>query len=107
MVPPCRNTLHPHHQVRVYVAPLGLWLVLETGTLRSVRVDPANRTLVASVPAAPTASKVRVQLSAPALATGRRSASGFAVVGAAEERGAFELPAVRGTDTLVTVRWAE
>lgn len=94
-------------KVRVYVAPLGLWLVLQTGTLRSVHIDPANRTLVAAVAPALTASKVRVQLSAPALATGRRSASGFAVMGAVKVRGALELPTVRGTDTMVTVRWVE
>ena len=99
-------TIIPHDslKVRAYIAPLGLWLVLQSGTLRSLRVDPTGKSLVASVDVA-TASKVLVQLTAPALTTGRRTASGFTVVGAAEVRGAFELPVKSGAETIVTVRW--
>ena len=90
--------------MRAYVAPLGLWLVLQTGTLASLRIEPATKTLVATVAVA-TASTVRVQLSAPALATGRRAASGFAVAGAKQVRGAFELPAAKSGATQLTVSW--
>ena len=44
-------TITPHDslKVRAYVAPLGLWLELQTGSLTSLTVDRAAKRLVASV----------------------------------------------------------
>ena len=96
---------------RAYVGPVGLWLVLQTGQLLSLTVHPANRTMDARIgPDADggtwLASKVRVQLDAPAFATGRRTAHGFTVSGAKRVRDAFELDAT-GSEVRVQIKWAE
>ena len=97
---------------RAYVGPIGLWLVLQTGQLIALQVHPANRTIDAVVgPDAAhegkwLASKVRVQLSAPAHATGRRTAHGFAVSGAALVRDAFEVAAV-DSEVRVRITWED
>lgn len=97
---------------RAYVGPVGLWLVLQTGQLLSMHVHPSNRTIEARVGADDAAegnwlaSKVRVQLTAPAYATGRRTAHAFAVRGAEYVRDAFEIDAV-GSEVRVQITWSE
>ena len=105
-------TITPHDSfgVRAYVEPLGLWLVLQAGRFSRIDVNPTGKTVGVTVeanwaggtPAAGShASPVaRLQLRTPALATGRRAASGFKVVGGKMARGAWEV--TPGETTFIT-----
>ena len=111
-------TLHDSFRRRVYLAEIGLWLVLRTGQqIESVAVSSASLiegqlvlTLVPT-PEGWLSSKIRIQLDTPALATGRRTASGFAVRGGKLVRGAWELPMPTSegapTSVPVTITWKE
>ena len=114
---PSQNyTITPHDSfgVRAYVEPLGLWLVLQAGKFSRIDVNPAGETVSVRVEAnwvsastvASQASPVaRLQLSTPALATDRRAASGFKVVGGKMVRGAWEV--VPGVATLIKYSYAK
>ena len=104
---PYTITPHDSFKVRAYVSPLGLWLVVQAGTLQSLHVDPATHTVLATLAPAPAyLHKYRVEVSAPAVASGCRHASRFAVAGAPLVRGAYEVqPSDDGGPTVVTIRY--
>eukprot|EP01052_Picozoa_sp_SAG31_P044443 SAG31_NODE_7747_length_1605_cov_1.277556_2_plen_289_part_00 len=90
---------------RVYIEPLGLYLVLDAGTFASLAIDL-------------TAKRITVQFNSQAMdnytytsrrlradkvsADGARPGTGFSVVGAHKVRGAFVLPE---SQTIATVEW--
>lgn len=102
-------------RARAYVAPLGLWLVLQTGELALLTVQPEARTAVAVVvppPAGWLSSRVRLTLETPALATGRRSAHSFHAAGSVVVRDAFEVsvgvtPAGLAPNVTIAISWEE
>jgi len=92
---------------RAYLAQLGLWLVLRSGQqLKRLHVDLKERSMLVQLEPPPQgwlSTKVRLQLDAPALPTGRRSAHAFKVEDAAMVRGAWELDLPLSRH--VTVTW--
>lgn len=78
-------------RMRVYVAPLGLWLTLDAGTFESVEINPATRVVrVGLSPATQYAPAARLRVEQPAKLTGGgtyRPATSLE-----SERGAFVIP---------------
>jgi len=85
---------------RVYLAPLGLWITLDSGSFQEVELSPEGVRLVLS-PATPHTPTARLRVDQPGDLVGVGS---FTVSGPFEmERGAFVIPLGRGT-TEVTLR---
>lgn len=95
---------HDSFHRRAYLADLGLWVeVVSAHRLQRIEVFPGPRNLVLTVadpPAGALSSKVRVQLSTPALPTGRRRADMFAIEGAERVRGAWQIAMPAGASSM-------
>jgi hypothetical protein len=89
-------------RMRVYLAPLGLWLTLDAGTFESIEINAAEGTVRAGLSSATTHTPVaRLRVEQPA-ATG--GAASLKPVGEYKsERGAFVVP-LTGSITWVEIR---
>jgi len=104
-------------RARFYFEPLGLDLQAEAGAFRSATLSLGAQTLVVCLETSANATehvmptKARLRLSAPALAAGHRSASGFVVSSRASGdqlplvRGAFELSFEKEARGEVVIAW--
>ena len=72
---------------RIYIAPFGLWLTLDSGTFSAVEIDVKTRTVTAYFDEGPQGSKTRLRIEQPARIKGVGT---FAPVSSLPiERGAF------------------
>ena len=76
---------------RIYIAPLGLWLTLDSGLFEEIKIDTANRSVEigfeASTPETPSA-RLRIEQTAKIAGVGNYIPEGISNT----ERGAFVLP---------------
>jgi hypothetical protein len=85
---------------RVYVAPLGLWLTLDSGTFDGIEINTRTRAVRAGLSAAtPPASLARLRIEQPAKVTGGGSYQPKDKL--TKERGSFAIPLQNKT------RWIE
>ena len=91
---------------RIYIAPLGLWLTLDSGTFDSVEVDQKTHAVRVGLSAAtPYGSQARVRVTQPAKVTGigtYHPTKQFTV-----ERDAFDVPLKQGGTTWIDLTDAD
>ncbi|MEQ1762740.1 MAG: DUF5695 domain-containing protein, partial [Pyrinomonadaceae bacterium] len=78
---------------RIYIAPFGLWLTLDTGTFSAVTISPRTRSVVVGFDEGPQDSKARLRIEQPARIAG---VGAFAPTQRlTNERGSFVIPTDR------------
>ena len=82
-------------RTRVYLAPVGLYLTLDSGTFASVSFNPTTRTVRATIEAAGGPARLRVETTAAGMST-------YEPVGSyATDAGAYTIPAVGARSLLI------
>ena len=101
---------HDTFRTRLYLASLGLDVLIEAGKFVNASFSLAKQTLVLQLDTQPSGSvlppRARVRLATPALSSGQRTVSGFNAPGLPYVRGAFEIQLTPGEDTQMTITWS-
>lgn len=100
-----RDSFH----TRLYLAPVGLDIVMEAGSFVNATLIADAQTLLLQLDTSQTSRvlppRARIRLNTPALASGHRNATGFHANGLAFVRGAYEMPITPGKSSQVNIGW--